>query len=137
MNTRSSLSSKLNSNKPTHSVLGRSRTEPPLASGYYFGTSWQNFGPRKLSKTPVWMWRNEVGVMGIYRYPQRVTSSHTSARVSALMLPVTCAVTHGHTHIMRHVPDTCREKNPRPHVPQNAQPSCVATHRPLHVSPHA
>ncbi|KAF2547779.1 hypothetical protein F2Q70_00022208 [Brassica cretica] len=118
----------MNSNKPTHSVLGRSRTEPPLASGYYFGTSWQNFGLDV---------ENEVGVVGIYRYPQRVTSSHTSARVSARMLPVTCAVTHGHTHIMRHVPDTCRETNPRPHVPQNAQPSCVATHRPLHVSPHA
>ncbi|KAF3518515.1 hypothetical protein DY000_02060177 [Brassica cretica] len=85
----------------------------------------------------VWMWRNEVGVVGIYRYLQRVTSSHTRTRVSACMLPVTCAATHGYTHVVRHVPETCRETHPRPHVPQHAQPSCVATHRPLHVSPHA
>ncbi|KAF3577184.1 hypothetical protein DY000_02030791 [Brassica cretica] len=83
------------------------------------------------------MWRNEVGVVGIYRYLQRVTSSRTSARVSSRKLPVTCVATHGHTHVVRHVPDTCRETHPRPHVPQDAQPSCVVTHRPLHVSPNA
>ncbi|KAF2547785.1 hypothetical protein F2Q70_00022204 [Brassica cretica] len=93
--------------------------------------------PRPCVDTQVWMWRNELGVVGIYRYPQRVSSSHTSARVSARMLPVTCAVTHGHTHVVRNVPDTCRETHPRTHVPQHTQPSCVTTHRPLHVSPHA
>ncbi|KAF3485261.1 hypothetical protein F2Q69_00053445 [Brassica cretica] len=59
-----------------------------------------------------------------------------SARVSARMLPVTCAVTHGHTHVVRHVSDTCRETHPRLHVSQHAQPSCVATHCPLHFSLH-
>ncbi|KAF2547787.1 hypothetical protein F2Q70_00022206 [Brassica cretica] len=128
MSTRSSLSSKWNSNKPTHSVL----VGECLAKTHRQCLDWTG-----LDRSEVWMWRNEVGVLGIYRYLQQVTSSHTSARVSAHMLPVTCAATHGYTHVVRHVPDTFMETHSRPHVPHHDQPSCVATHRLMHVSPYA
>ncbi|KAF3503143.1 hypothetical protein F2Q69_00043852 [Brassica cretica] len=73
----------------------------------------------------------------IYRNHRPVISSHTGDSVSARMLLVACAATHGCTHALMHVSVTCNKTPPRPLVLQHVWCSCIATHGPLHVGSHA
>ncbi|CAN6815388.1 unnamed protein product, partial [Brassica oleracea var. botrytis] len=68
------------------------------------------------------------GGLGIYRNLRPVISSHTGDCVSARMLSVACAVTHGRTHVFIHVSDTCRRIPTRPDGLLHGWSSCVATH---------
>ena len=79
-------------------------------------------------------WRNGMSEncgrwLGIYKDGMPMRSGHTSDCVSARMLLVACAATHGRLHVVIHVSLSCTGTHPRPHVSQHAQISCVATHR--------
>ncbi|WZY72431.1 hypothetical protein YC2023_004671 [Brassica napus] len=124
MNTRSSLSSKWNSNKPTHNVLAACWSERELSQNPML-TSWTG-------------WTGLIRTRGEgFRNRQLVRRCHPSGCVLSRMLLVKCVVTHGRPHALMHDSFTCHRTAPRPDVSQNGWSACVATHRPLHVGSHA
>ncbi|KAG5401136.1 hypothetical protein IGI04_015743 [Brassica rapa subsp. trilocularis] len=140
MNTRSSLSSKWNSNKPTHSVLAACWSERELSQNPIL-TSWT--GWTGLIRTPreaplaSGRYPDFRGVKGLYRNRQRVRRCHPSGCMSSRMLLVEFVVTHGRPHALMHASFTCQKTAPRPDVSQHGWSACVATHRPLDVGSHS
>ncbi|KAG5388622.1 hypothetical protein IGI04_030163 [Brassica rapa subsp. trilocularis] len=134
--TRSTLNSKWNSNKPTHSVLGekllsfrvtivenRRLDGTGLLSGVSFGQ--------------VWMLRNDLGSWGIYRRHQPISFRLVAARVSLRMAPDASTATPRAPHGWLHVQDTCRTPPLLPDVRLHDWSSCKAPHILTHVDQHA
>ncbi|KAF2566162.1 hypothetical protein F2Q70_00025799 [Brassica cretica] len=102
------------------------RTEPPLASGQFFGLP-----------GGVWMQRNEQGSWASYRRQQPITFRLVAARVSLRMAPDACTAAPRAPHGWLHVQDTCRTPPLPPDVRLHDCSSCKAPQHHTHGWPHA
>ncbi|WZZ60558.1 hypothetical protein YC2023_060665 [Brassica napus] len=98
------------------------RTEPPLASGQFFGLPGGVSSRTSTDLNP---------------RQQPISFRLVAARVSLRMAPNACAATPRVPHVFQHGQDTCRTPPLLPDARLHDWNSCKATHHLTHVDQHA